>query len=366
MQTQMTETPVMAPRRERDVAADILRGLAIVLVVYGHHARGVMKTLDDARWMPVLKAIDFTLYTTHMPVFFLVAGYNAFFSIRKVPPGQYISSRGWAIVYPYVLWSILFWASMAAARLAVHVNGNVPFSALLHIATRPISIFWFLYALLLLQLGALLFAGRATLAAGIVAGALVGFTLLSHAAPTDLLPQTIVHAPYFVAGLWLAQTGRRLMRPIRSPLGIAAAAVLFVGGALAFWRLGGVVPVSLWTIPVSALGLLLLMTLASGLAPKDAPTGAVAGSVGRHFAWLGMASLPIYLMHIIVLPIAPRLLSALGLHSVLLDLVFGTAFGVYAAVAAYMLVNRLGIAGWLALTGKSPLRTRRPGAALVR
>ncbi|MGU3389470.1 acyltransferase family protein [Sphingomonas sp. M1A8_2b] len=355
---QMTDVPGTIARRERDVAADILRGLAIVLVVYGHHARGVMKTLDDhSRWMTVLKAIDFTLYTTHMPVFFLVAGYNAFFSIRKVEPGRYIRSRGWAIVYPYVLWSVLFWASMAAARLLVHVNGDLPFDALLHIAIRPISIFWFLYALLLMQLAALLFAGRATVAAGVTALALLAFTFLSNAPPTDVVPQTIVHAPYFVAGLWLAQHGRKLMHAIRSPLGIAAAAVLFVGGALALWRLGDIVPVSLWTIPVSVLGLALMMTLAVALARTR--------RAGRHLAWLGMVSLPIYLMHIIVLPIAPRLLSALHLRSVPLDLAFGTAFGLYVPVVAFVLAERLGVADWLALTGKSPFKRHRPAPSPI-
>ncbi len=354
----MTDMPETGARRERDVAADVLRGLAIILVVYGHHARGVMKTLDDSRWMTVLKAIDFALYTTHMPIFFLVAGYNAFFSVRKVAPSRYLRSRGWAIIYPYVLWSVFFWASMAAARLVIHVNGDIPLSALLQIATRPISIFWFLYALLLLQLGALLFAGRAGLSAAMVAVALAGFTFLAHAPPSDLLPQTIVHAPYFVAGLWLAQTGRALMHPVRSRFGLAAVAVLFVGGALALWRLGGITPVSLWTIPVSALGLALMMTLACMLSRT--------GRTGRHLAWLGMVSLPIYLMHIIFLPVAPRLLSALHLSTVPLNLAFGTAFGVYVPVAVYMLAERLRLADLFALTGKSPFRRHIPVPSPIR
>ena len=182
----------------------------------------------------------------------------------------------------------------------------------------------------------------------LVALALVGFTFLSDAPPSDLLPQTIVHAPYFVAGLWLAQNGRALMHPIRSGLGIAVVAVLFIGGALALWRLGGITPVSLWTIPVSALGLLLMMTLAGMLLR--------AGWAGRHLAWLGMVSLPIYLMHIIFLPVAPRLLSALHLSTVPLNLAFGTAFGVYVPVAVYMLAERLHLADMFGLTGKSPLR----------
>lgn len=310
-----------------------------------------MKTLDDARWMTVLKAIDFTLYTTHMPVFFLVAGYNAFFSIGKVAPGRYVRSRGWAIVYPYLLWSALFWVSMTAARLVIHVNGNMPLSAILHIATHPISIFWFLYALLLLQLGAAILAGRATLAAGVVAVALVGFTALSDAAPTDLLPQMIVHAPYFVAGMWLAQHRRALMHPIGSPVGALTIAFLFIGWAFMLWQRGDVMPVSLWTIPVSVLGLLLMMTAACALLR--------AGRVGRHLAWLGTVSLPVYLMHIIFLPVAPRMLSALHINSVLINLAFGTMFGLYAPVVAYSVAERLGLADWLALTGKSPFRRRQ-------
>ena len=64
----------------RDVTLDVLRGLAMALVVLGHALVGVQGALGDH---PVSRFLIVLIYTTHMPVFFLLAGVFVAWSDRS-------------------------------------------------------------------------------------------------------------------------------------------------------------------------------------------------------------------------------------------------------------------------------------------
>ena len=51
---------------------DAARGIGIALVVFGHVLRGLFGAQIAAD--PYWKIIDYTIYTFHMPLFFLLAG----------------------------------------------------------------------------------------------------------------------------------------------------------------------------------------------------------------------------------------------------------------------------------------------------
>jgi fucose 4-O-acetylase-like acetyltransferase len=89
----------------RNTFLDCTRGLGICLVVFGHVQRG----LSDAHLLPAnypFERIDFTLYTFHMPLFFLLAGLYVWPALDKgrIP---FIRSKFMAIVVPYFVWSII-------------------------------------------------------------------------------------------------------------------------------------------------------------------------------------------------------------------------------------------------------------------
>ena len=66
----------------RNTFLDCTRGLGICLVVFGHVERG----LSDAHLLPAnypFAQIDFTLYTFHMPLFFLLAVLGVFLLLCK-------------------------------------------------------------------------------------------------------------------------------------------------------------------------------------------------------------------------------------------------------------------------------------------
>lgn len=64
----------------RNTTIDILKGIAIILVVYGHVIQRSMSPYEiDAHLNPVFKLI----YTFHMPLFFFLSGYAMVFSLNR-------------------------------------------------------------------------------------------------------------------------------------------------------------------------------------------------------------------------------------------------------------------------------------------
>ena len=92
--------------KTRDNWVDYCKAIGIILVVYGHVARGIFSAglpIDET----FFKVTDKIIYSFHMPLFFFVSGlyfYQSFtnrkfkgFTLRKID----------YIFYPYALWSII-------------------------------------------------------------------------------------------------------------------------------------------------------------------------------------------------------------------------------------------------------------------
>lgn len=124
---------------ERIEWVDILKGLAIILVVMGH-----VMTFD-----PSSPALLIGIYSFHMPLFMLLAGYTAAVSMeRSTNVRNFISKRIIGLFIPYLVWSFMIspFADLAAYQeysLAEHFN---------HFLTGTMLTWWFLPCLLMLQL----------------------------------------------------------------------------------------------------------------------------------------------------------------------------------------------------------------------
>jgi fucose 4-O-acetylase-like acetyltransferase len=106
----MTER-VMTPPAEpstapvRSTLVDIVKGLAIMLVVYGHTAEGVVHRLwwtGPSSWIS-----DLFVYSFHMPVFFFVAGLFITGSLQRRGSGHFVTDKVKTVLYPYVLWMVV-------------------------------------------------------------------------------------------------------------------------------------------------------------------------------------------------------------------------------------------------------------------
>ena len=122
---------------------DAVRGVVMVLVVLGHNILGLM----HSHMLVLTPALNFTvlfMYAFHMPALFWVSGLVA--SEHRKPWPKV--ALGWLLylVYPYLLWS--FGLVAMQNLLASGSNFPLPWSSLLEVGWHPVSLFWFLYALL--------------------------------------------------------------------------------------------------------------------------------------------------------------------------------------------------------------------------
>ena len=127
--------------KNRDFSIDFLKGILIILVVFGHSIQYLYYTRSAEFWTdPVFKAI----YMFHMPAFIAVSGYLAGRKIDgTVSLNSLVRGRILPVMGPLATWSLLFGLVMAA-KAHVHdpiVAGEIALSAIF-------STYWFLWALI--------------------------------------------------------------------------------------------------------------------------------------------------------------------------------------------------------------------------
>ena len=130
---------------------DTLKGLLIVLVVFGHAITNYSSIAESAQWNRICDAI----YVFHMPAFFFVSGYLQSRSIsNKTPDRKYCIKKIVSLAVPMIAFSVLYWTVKYVATQfteGVVANPQSIFDLLL-MFIYPIGEYWFLYALLLISL----------------------------------------------------------------------------------------------------------------------------------------------------------------------------------------------------------------------
>jgi fucose 4-O-acetylase-like acetyltransferase len=324
----MNERAVAAPS-SRVEWADVARGVGIILVVYGHAARGLVAAgmLPDT---PAVRLQDALIYAFHMPLFFLVSGLFAARSLRA-GPGAFLRSRAATIVYPYFLWSLLQLTLQIAA--SAHTNRAADWGALTTILWQPIDQFWFLYALFLCQLCLLLPRRAFVVAVGIA-------LILRLSLPnTNMLVRTCGDLPFFAAGVWIGakQLGVLLDRTMRTAMLLLLSVGLFAAAFVV--RQHGLAPAYLAHLGTGFSGLFAVLALSRLTAPYG---------WSRPLALLGGASMPIFLAHVIAAAairlVLKRLAPELPLPLLLLAV---TIAGLVLPYVAWRIADRLSLTRWL-------------------
>ncbi|MFD1421196.1 acyltransferase family protein [Lactiplantibacillus songbeiensis] len=121
---------------------DSARGIAIILVVYGHALEGTFYSVgmnqQSYDWQHGI------IYAFHMPLFFLISGFFIA-SWLKRQPAIALKQKAVALLIPYVIWSIIQGTFMILMKSKSVVS--LGWKALLYIPIRPLDQFWFVYAL---------------------------------------------------------------------------------------------------------------------------------------------------------------------------------------------------------------------------
>ena len=354
--TSMAKAPTAAAPARSDWI-DVAKGIGILLVVYGHVARGLMNggVPMDRTWF---STVDATIYAFHMPLFFLLSGWFFLGSMTRRGPRDYLATRVATVLYPYVLWSLLQGGiELAMSRYTSH---PLQVSEVLALAWAPRAQFWFLYALFLISVIALLMCVRHP-RAGVVALTLTGALLLATQQRDWPMPAALVasNLMYFALGAWL---GSRALSPATvSRLALAGILV----GACGLAALMSLPPDGIaWPKLLKLAGATLGVSAAAWLAILLA-TSASTRPISATLAALGRASMAIFLAHILVASgVRIVLIKGLGVTTPAAHLIAGLVLGTLLPWALWRAVQ--GRAGMALFELPNAWRQRLAGSPAAR
>ena len=130
---------------------DLARGVGILLVVIGHAAGGIIDSPLGSH-ATVMRWVFLTIYTFHMPLFFILAG--LFVAERLAAnPKKFISGTFTKIARAYFTWAIIQFSVIYMMGNTLNHPATGPYlPQLISIIWQPVSQFWFLYALFFMQI----------------------------------------------------------------------------------------------------------------------------------------------------------------------------------------------------------------------
>ena len=274
--------PLTAPVRSN--AVDIVKGLAIVLVTYEHTGQG-MAARD---WWPGASR-DFSyhyVYSFHMPAFFFVAGLFVVGSIRRRGPRDFLIDKAKTLLYLYIGWAILLLA--IEPLISRFKRSPVP----VHWESFPISLIdggagWFfpvLFLCLVLALFTIKMPAWLRLGIAIVAAA----QMPSYG--YEVFYKTVWYFCFLAGGMLV---GRSIFKLSTIPRWAAAlaAAIVFALQAAVVYHFGAAVdfggPPEWLAVDLGFTGTAGLFLIARTIENT---------TLGNVWAWIGRASLAIFLM----------------------------------------------------------------------
>ena len=321
--TWKTETAQMKepepPLRSRNQDIDVLKGVAILMVVFGHVLRGLHETGIGSE--PLFEVMDPRFYAVHVQLLFLLSGVLSYGSLVRKGPAFFAKSRFSEILLPLVLWTYLFMGIKVLAGPFQNQTADLsdvlilPFPGHLHL--------WFLWALFLMQLCAAAVWGLArSFSSTVRQGILILAFVLSLAALAADLGSTSAYwignarhyLPFFLLGMILAAIGTMTLP--RNGSGWVAVAL--------FWAAFAFVP-TLSDVLGNRFAVSMLLCSSAIWAGRRL---IIWGGLTCPFVVMGQATMAIYLLHVIFAAATREFLMAAGVEAAWLHTLAGLLAGV--------------------------------------
>lgn len=216
----------------RDKYFDLIKGIAIILVVFGHCIQyGSGDTFYNTESYfdnLVFKAI----YSFHMPLFAIVSGYLFFFSVSKRSATVCIKKQFMGLCIPIIAWALTIAVLKKTIQLVLLKQG-VDLSWFLSVIRSCLTDLWFLWSMFWCSL--LIILNRKLSKDNPIAYLLIGVLLLF--CPDKLNSNKYIFLyPYFIAGYLFHKyaVGQKLSERVKTVIGIVAACVWCI--MLAFYE----------------------------------------------------------------------------------------------------------------------------------
>jgi fucose 4-O-acetylase-like acetyltransferase len=313
--------------RERFEWVDYAKGIGILLVVYGHVARGLVNAglmLDSS----LFQYVDSIIYSFHMPLFFFLSGLFLVSSIRSKGFNNVFNSKIDTVFYPYVIWS-LFQGGIEIT-LSNYTNGNVTAGEVLSLFTSPRAQFWFLYALLLVFISSLIVL-RMVGVKGLPIFFILSIALylwvpnLSPCIQFIFISESLV---FFLLGAVFQRS--RLLRYNNVFILTVVLLMSIIGQYLYHQPDFNQTSGGIFLLGLSVISIMAIVSLSEWLSRFNL----------SFMAYVGASSMAIYLMHILAgSGIRVILNKVLGVDSLMLHLILGTFLGVLLPLVVLKLIN---------------------------
>ena len=308
---------------------DIAKGIGILLVVYGHIARGVVSAGMGIEHH-VLRLADSIVYTFHMPLFLFLSGLFFYSSLKKRGGIGLVLNRLDTVLYPYVVWSLL--QGFIEVMLDPYTNGQVTVTQVLDLA-EPRAHFWYLYTLFLLTLLCTLVYLRLQPRFHGLVVAVAAVIFIKQTAMPDIESAHYLYfcLVYFVAGIWFNQYKDFFLRHRRKLLWPVL--LLFATAQWVFHLI--------FDMTYRDIGLPLLLLAAVSILAIVLMSGVLSDFTPRWLIYLGTSSMAIYLMHILVgSGVRVVLHKFLGVEDAVVHITIGMALAVLLPLLALELFRR--------------------------
>jgi fucose 4-O-acetylase-like acetyltransferase len=322
------ETRQPSSSGKRSNLVDLVKGIAIILVVYGHTAQGVVhRGWWSGPWANFSKAF---IYSFHMPAFFFASGLFVSGSIQRRGPANFTLEKMKTVLYPYLLFAAIS-AALSPLIRRFQVSHS-PFhwnTFLMNVADGSVS--WFLFTLfwcLLLALLTVWFPNWLRFLLSV----LVAVAPIYGTFTTDRVLQEFC---FVAAGMWV---GNHIFRLEVIPKSMAAVGfVLLASFQFAAIYFCGFV--DRWTyIELGLTGTASLFLLARLLENHQ---------IGEALVWVGRASLAIFLLSAFAQGATRVVLSDLfHTNNLWLQLLLPTAFATVLPAIVWYQQDRWRL-GWL-------------------
>lgn len=273
---------------ERNTWVDYAKGLGIILVVYGHVARGLFEAgIPFDR--QIYQLADSMVYSFHMPLFFFLSGLFFYQSLLKRGRLALLANKLDTIFYPYLIWSIL--QGVIQAFLSNFTNEKIHLTEVFALLWHPRAQFWFLYALFFVTVLCVFMYGKLKPRHFLPA---VFFFFCVHVFE-NLLPGGIPlnyiyhNTIFFVLGIWFDTVKDAVFA--RRKTFVVPLLALFAGGQFVFHIVMGrnYTAAGLPTLALAVVSVFAVIVFCMCLAEAAL----------KWLLFLGTSSMTIYLMHVL-------------------------------------------------------------------
>lgn len=311
--------------------ADATRGLAILLVVFGH-VPGRLETPSE-----ILNWIVKTIYMFHVPLLFFASGFTAGLSSSAKHEQfgtEYVVKRFRRLMIPYFVMNLFYLALQVVSSSFMSYNRSVDYNLLLKMITDPplgpMGPLWFLYVLFGLSIVFSIL--NALLQDGVGSHPII-FLITSLA--LNLVPwpevfgikRVFFYMPFFVAG---AICFRHSLLDRNNPVFWFVASL----GLFLFF-------VFFQNLPLPSLPLSILVGFVGCVAALSGIQIVVGHNRGSFFVWIGKYAMGVYVLHMLIITVWSQMTQAIyhrGLSLMSMSVMFFLSVFVPILIVRYIIL----------------------------